>query len=99
LERMKMTSLILHHWILCISLEHDHRVCENISYGCTSIIFWVALTITLCKPLYDANGAFPYEFSINIKDVLKLKDVMIEHGIGPNGGLFYGMDYLENNID
>ncbi|BBG95150.1 P-loop containing nucleoside triphosphate hydrolases superfamily protein [Prunus dulcis] len=40
-----------------------------------------------------------YECAANIEDLIKLSDVMMEHGLGPNGGLVYCMDYLEKNID
>jgi len=49
--------------------------------------------------LDPANDALPYECVIDIKDLIKLEDVMAEHGLGPNGGLVYCMDYLEKNID
>ncbi|KAK4396802.1 GPN-loop GTPase QQT1 [Sesamum angolense] len=49
--------------------------------------------------LDPANDALPYECTINIEDLIKLSDVMAEHSLGPNGGLVYCMDYLENNID
>ncbi|PQQ10983.1 GPN-loop GTPase 2 [Prunus yedoensis var. nudiflora] len=49
--------------------------------------------------LDPANDALPYECAVNIEDLIKLSDVMVEHGLGPNGGLVYCMDYLEKNID
>ncbi|XP_031740539.1 GPN-loop GTPase QQT1 [Cucumis sativus] len=49
--------------------------------------------------LDPANDSLPYECAVNIEDLIKLSDVMMEHSLGPNGGLVYCMDYLENNID
>ncbi|KAK3029786.1 hypothetical protein RJ639_038228, partial [Escallonia herrerae] len=49
--------------------------------------------------LDPANDALPYDCAVNIEDLIKLSDVMIEHSLGPNGGLVYCMDYLEKNID
>ncbi|XP_058097463.1 GPN-loop GTPase QQT1 isoform X4 [Magnolia sinica] len=49
--------------------------------------------------LDPANDALPYECAVNIEDLIKLSDVMLEHSLGPNGGLVYCMDYLEKNID
>ncbi|KAK1264937.1 hypothetical protein QJS04_geneDACA010469 [Acorus gramineus] len=49
--------------------------------------------------LDPANDALPYECAANIEDLIKLSDVMLEHSLGPNGGLVYCMDYLEKNID
>ncbi|WOL14216.1 GPN-loop GTPase QQT1 [Canna indica] len=49
--------------------------------------------------LDPANDALPFECTVNIEDLIKLSDVMAEHSLGPNGGLVYCMDFLENNID
>ncbi|KAL9313081.1 hypothetical protein ACSQ67_018533 [Phaseolus vulgaris] len=49
--------------------------------------------------LDPANDSLPYECAVNIEDLVKLSDVMVEHSLGPNGGLVYCMDYLEKNID
>ncbi|MQL87383.1 hypothetical protein Taro_019905 [Colocasia esculenta] len=49
--------------------------------------------------LDPANDELPYECAVNIEDLIKLSDVMVEHNLGPNGGLVYCMDYLEKNID
>ncbi|KAK9217422.1 hypothetical protein WN943_006049 [Citrus x changshan-huyou] len=39
------------------------------------------------------------ECAVNIEDLIRLSDVMMEYSLGPNGGLVYCMDYLEKNID
>ncbi|PQP92647.1 GPN-loop GTPase 2 [Prunus yedoensis var. nudiflora] len=49
--------------------------------------------------LDPANDALPYECAVDIEDLIKLSDVLVEHGLGPNGGLVYCIDYLEKNID
>ncbi|KMZ67714.1 GPN-loop GTPase [Zostera marina] len=49
--------------------------------------------------LDPANDRLPYECAVNVEDLIKLSDVMIEHSLGPNGGLVYCMDYLEKNLD
>ncbi|XP_042418533.1 GPN-loop GTPase QQT1-like [Zingiber officinale] len=49
--------------------------------------------------LDPANDSLPYECAVNIEDLIKLSDVMVEHSLGPNGGLVYCMDYLEKNMD
>ncbi|KAJ4701611.1 GPN-loop GTPase 2 [Melia azedarach] len=49
--------------------------------------------------LDPANDSLPYECAVNIEHLIKLSDVMMEHSLGPNGGLVYCMDYLEKNID
>lgn len=40
-----------------------------------------------------------YEFTIDIKDLISLEDVMEELELGPNGGLVYCFEYLMNNLD
>lgn len=40
-----------------------------------------------------------YEFTIDIKDLISLEDVMEELELGPNGGLVYCFEYLMKNLD
>ncbi|CAI5759201.1 unnamed protein product [Candida verbasci] len=40
-----------------------------------------------------------YEFTIDIKDLISLQDVMEEMELGPNGGLLYCFEFLLNNLD
>ncbi|WVZ19785.1 hypothetical protein V8G54_007107 [Vigna mungo] len=35
--------------------------------------------------LDPANDSLPYECAVNIEDLVKLSDVMVEHSLGPNG--------------
>ncbi|MCO5559732.1 hypothetical protein L7F22_013333 [Adiantum nelumboides] len=49
--------------------------------------------------LDPANDSLPYKCAVNIEDLIRLDDVMNEHGLGPNGGLVYCMDYIEKNMD
>ena len=39
--------------------------------------------------LDPANDSLPYDCAASITDLVSLTDVMDEHGLGPNGGLFY----------
>ncbi|KAF8024643.1 hypothetical protein BT93_F1730 [Corymbia citriodora subsp. variegata] len=36
--------------------------------------------------LDPANDMLPYECAVNIEELIKLSDVMMEHSLGPNGG-------------
>ncbi|KAL3656037.1 hypothetical protein CASFOL_000433 [Castilleja foliolosa] len=45
------------------------------------------------KPCWEN---FDYLVTIDIRDDVKLEDVMDEHGLGPNGGLLYCMEHLED---
>lgn len=40
-----------------------------------------------------------YEFTVDIKDLISLEDVMEELELGPNGGLLYCFEFLLNNLD
>ena len=49
--------------------------------------------------LDPANDNIPYPCAIDISSLITLEDVMAEHGLGPNGGMLYCMEYLEANYD
>lgn len=40
-----------------------------------------------------------YEFTVDIKDLISLEDVMEELDLGPNGALMYCFEFLLNNLD
>ncbi len=49
--------------------------------------------------LDPANDAIPYPCAIDVAELITLKDVMKEYGLGPNGGMLYCVEYLEANFD
>lgn len=49
--------------------------------------------------LDPANDMLPYECALNITELISLQDVMQEYGLGPNGGMIYCLEYLEQNFD
>ncbi|OCH86015.1 cytoplasmic protein [Obba rivulosa] len=49
--------------------------------------------------LDPANDNIPYPCAVDISSLITLEDVMQEHGLGPNGGMLYCMEYLEANYD
>ncbi|ELU38757.1 cytoplasmic protein [Rhizoctonia solani AG-1 IA] len=49
--------------------------------------------------LDPANDHVPYKCDIDIASLISLQDAMDEHGLGPNGGMLYCMEYLEANFD
>lgn len=50
--------------------------------------------------LDPANGRMlPYPCAVNIADLITVKDVMTELGLGPNGAMLYCIEYLEENFD
>ncbi|CAI5988437.1 unnamed protein product [Closterium sp. NIES-64] len=51
-----------------------------------------------CPP--DRAGmSVQYECAVNVEELVRLEDVMGQHGLGPNGGLVYCMDYIDKNLD
>ncbi|KAG8198678.1 hypothetical protein JTE90_015505 [Oedothorax gibbosus] len=48
--------------------------------------------------LDPANENLPYEPSINVSSLITVEDVMEKGKLGPNGGLIYCMEFLEENI-
>lgn len=70
---------------------------------------------TYCSSLYDhcqtvgrtihivnldpAAENFDYPVAIDIRELISLEDVMEELSLGPNGGLMYCMEHLEENMD
>lgn len=49
--------------------------------------------------LDPANEHLPYPCAVDLSSLITLQDVMDEHGLGPNGGMLYCMEYLEANFD
>ncbi|KAK6455301.1 putative transcription factor Fet5 [Scheffersomyces xylosifermentans] len=49
--------------------------------------------------LDPAAEATEFEFTIDIRDLISLQDVMEEMDLGPNGGLVYCFEFLLNNLD
>ncbi|KAF8063789.1 gpn3 [Scenedesmus sp. PABB004] len=52
-----------------------------------------------CVNLDPAAEAFNYPVSVDIRDLISLDDAMTELQLGPNGGLLYCMEYLEDHLD
>ena len=49
--------------------------------------------------LDPANDRLHYECSLNIFDLINIQDVMLNLKLGPNGGLIYCIEFLEENIE
>ncbi|KAK9716220.1 hypothetical protein RND81_06G219100 [Saponaria officinalis] len=49
--------------------------------------------------LDPAAENFDYPVAVDIRELINLEDVMDELGLGPNGGLIYCMEELEDNMD
>lgn len=49
--------------------------------------------------LDPANDHTGYPCAIDVRDLIKLEDIMEEDDLGPNGGVLYALEELEQNID
>ncbi|KAH6607842.1 hypothetical protein Trco_004155 [Trichoderma cornu-damae] len=49
--------------------------------------------------LDPANDHTNYPCALDIRDLVKLEDVMREDRLGPNGGILYALEELENNYE
>ncbi|OAE19911.1 hypothetical protein AXG93_1130s1650 [Marchantia polymorpha subsp. ruderalis] len=68
--------------------------CHNLYQHCQS----VGRVIHIVN-LDPAAETFRYPVSVDIRELISLEDVMEELKLGPNGGLVYCMEYLEENLD
>lgn len=68
--------------------------CANIQQHCESI----GRTVHVVN-LDPAAEEFKYDVAIDVRELVSLEDVMEEMKLGPNGGLLYCMEYLEENMD
>lgn len=49
--------------------------------------------------LDPANDHTSYSSAIDIRDFIKLEDIMQEDYLGPNGGMLYALEELEHNVE
>lgn len=49
--------------------------------------------------LDPANDNIPYPCAIDIASLITLQDAMDTYSLGPNGGMLYCMEYLDENFD
>ncbi|TFK70700.1 hypothetical protein BDN72DRAFT_525603 [Pluteus cervinus] len=67
-------------------------------YGKHQLLTAIGRPISIVN-LDPANENIPYPCAVDISSLITLEDVMKEHGLGPNGGMLYCMEYLEANYD
>eukprot|EP01018_Ginkgo_biloba_P024305 Gb_15527 [translate_table: standard] len=68
--------------------------CYNLHQHCDSIGRSVHIV-----NLDPAAESFDYPVAIDIRELISLEDVMEELNLGPNGGLIYCMEHLEENLE
>lgn len=49
--------------------------------------------------LDPANDRLPYECAVDVRDLISLEEVQEQEQLGPNGGLVFCTDFLEQNLD
>ena len=49
--------------------------------------------------LDPANDSTGYPCALDIRDIITLEQVMEEEGLGPNGGVMYALEELEENVE
>lgn len=49
--------------------------------------------------LDPANDKTSYPCALDVRDLVTLEDIMEEDKLGPNGGVLYALEELENNFD
>jgi GTPase SAR1 family protein len=49
--------------------------------------------------LDPANDHTNYACVLDVRDLVKLEEIMEDDELGPNGGILYAMEELEHNID
>ena len=49
--------------------------------------------------LDPANDSMPYKCDVDISELITLQDVIEKMKLGPNGGLLYCMEFLEQNME
>ena len=68
--------------------------CYNLQQHCESI--GRSVHIVNLDPVAEN---FKYSVATNIRELISLEDVMEELNLGPNGGLIYCMEHLEENLE
>lgn len=49
--------------------------------------------------LDPANDHTSYDADLDVRELVKLDDIMRDEELGPNGGMLYAMEELEHNFD
>jgi GTPase SAR1 family protein len=49
--------------------------------------------------LDPANDRTGYECALDVREIVRLEDIMEDDSLGPNGGILYAMEELEHNIE
>lgn len=49
--------------------------------------------------LDPANDQTSYPCAVDVRDLIKLEEIMDEDNLGPNGGVLYALEELEHNME
>jgi GPN-loop GTPase len=67
-------------------------------YGKHQILTALSRPVSVVN-LDPANESVLYPCAIDVSSLITLQDAMNEHGLGPNGGMLYCVEYLDANFD
>ncbi|KAG4120565.1 hypothetical protein ERO13_D11G151633v2 [Gossypium hirsutum] len=82
----------MHNWLLVLQAVSTY--CSSLYQHCETL----GRSIHIVN-LDPAAENFNYPVAMDIRELISLDDVMEELGFGPNGGLSYCMEHLEENLD
>ncbi|KAF3678338.1 GPN-loop GTPase 3 [Capsicum annuum] len=97
--------------VLCSNKVAMVRACDDEGHGCSSkevgeagygCLYQHCETTRRTIHIVNLDPAaenFDYPVAMDIRELISLDDVMEELGLGPNGGLMYCMEHLEENLD
>jgi len=88
------TSLLLHAPPLRADRARRHR-----AYRGRRQFLNAAGRETVVVNLDPGNDLLPYDCAVDVMELIRLEDAMEEFDLGPNGGLVYCMEYIEQNLD
>ncbi|KAG0674691.1 GPN-loop GTPase 2 [Kluyveromyces marxianus] len=66
--------------------------------GCTQFFNAIGRHVQVVN-MDPANDRLPYPCSVDIRDYITLEEIMSEQHLGPNGGLMYAIESLNESID
>ncbi|VDN08992.1 unnamed protein product [Dibothriocephalus latus] len=77
-------------------VAHTHETQQGKHAFSFSWPLWAGRKVAVIN-LDPANDTLPYKCAVDLKDLIRLDEVMQSLHLGPNGGLLYCMEYLYKN--
>ncbi|AET38095.1 GTPase GPN2 Ecym_2361 [Eremothecium cymbalariae DBVPG len=67
------------------------------SHGCSQFFNAIGRHVQIIN-MDPANDRLPYPCEVDIRDFITLEEIMSEQKLGPNGGLMYALESVENSL-